>query len=472
MNDTKYCLAVDIGASSGRHILGRLCGGKMELEEVYRFENGFEEKNGSLCWDLENLFTEIKNGLKKCAAVGKIPSSIGIDTWGVDFVLLDKNDSVIGDSVCYRDSRTQGMYEKVFSVVSEQEIYKRTGIIKQVYDTVFQLYAVKTAHPEQIGEAKTYLSVPDYFNFLLTGVKMNEYTHATTTSLVSAETNDWDRELITELGLPESIFLPVSKPGTLVGKLRGDLAEEVGFECDVILPCAHDTGSAVVSVPSSAEKYAYISSGTWSLMGTELSRANCSNESLRGGFTNEGGYDYRYRHLKNIMGLWIIQSVRREFKAAGKPLSFDEICSQAMEAKDFASRIDVNDNSFLAPKSMIDAIKSYCKKTKQEVPETVGQLGTVIYASLADSYGETIRELEKVDEVKFDCIHIVGGGCKDDYLNTLTAKATGKTVYAGPVEATAIGNITVQMLRYGWISSLSEAKKLIFDSFETKTFNA
>ncbi len=462
----KYYLAVDIGASSGRHMLASLVDGKMQLEEVYRFSNGMKDRNGTLCWDVENLFSEIKNGLKKCKESGRIPDSVGIDTWAVDYVLLDQNGRILGDTVGYRDSRTEGMDEKVYERIPQTELYARTGIQKQIFNTIYQLMAVKQTHPEYLEKAESMLMIPDYFHYLLTGVKKMEYTNATSAQLVSPKTNDWDYELIERLGYPSKIFRPVSMPGTVVGNFTKEIQEEVGFDCTVVLPATHDTGSAVLAVPSDSNRAIYISSGTWSLMGIERMEADCTMSSMQANFTNEGGYDHRFRYLKNIMGLWMIQSVKKEFE---EDLSFSEICERASR-ENIVSIVDCNDSSFFAPKSMIQAVQDFCRNSDQPVPETVGEISAVVYNSLAYCYGETVREIEAVTGSTYDTIHVVGGGANAGYLNELTAKYTGKRVVAGPVEATAIGNIAVQMLRDGIFSDLKEARACIRQSFDLKEY--
>ena len=462
----KYYLAVDIGASSGRHMLASMKDGKMQLEEVYRFPNGMDNKNGTLCWDVERLITEIKNGLKKCKEIGKIPVSMGIDTWGVDYVLLDKDDNILGDTVGYRDSRTEGMDEKVYEVIPQDDLYARTGIQKQIFNTIYQLMAVKQSHPEYLEQAETILMIPDYFNFLLTGVKKNEYTEATTGQLISPKTNDWDYELIDMLGYNSRMFLPVSMPGTVVGDFTEEVQKEVGFNCTVVLTATHDTGSAVLAVPTNDDDAVYISSGTWSLMGIERKEADCSMESMKANFTNEGGYDHRFRYLKNIMGLWMIQSVKKEFT---EDLSFAEICEMASK-ETISSIVDCNDDCFLAPKSMIEAVQKFCRDTDQQVPETVGEISSVIYNSLAKCYGDTVEEIEAITGKKYSTIYVVGGGSNAGYLNELTAKYTGRKVSAGPSEATAIGNIIVQMLHDGVFASLPEARTCVKESFDVKMY--
>ena len=458
----RYYLAVDIGASSGRHMLAGMQDGKMQLEEVYRFPNGMDDKNGTLCWDVDRLFTEIKNGLKKCKEIGKIPVSMAIDTWGVDYVLLDQDDRILGDTVGYRDSRTEGMDEKVYEVIPQDELYARTGIQKQIFNTVYQLMAVKESHPEYLEQAESILMIPDYFHFLLTGVKKNEYTNATTGQLVSPKTNDWDYELIEMLGYNPKMFRPVSMPGTVVGEFTEEVQKEVGFNCTVVLPATHDTGSAVLAVPTNDDDAVYISSGTWSLMGIERKEADCSMESMKANFTNEGGYDHRFRYLKNIMGLWMIQSVKKEFT---EDLSFAQICEMASK-ETIPSIVDCNDDCFLSPKSMIKAVQDFCSRTGQQVPETVGEISSVIYNSLAKCYGDTVQEIEEITGKKYSTIYVVGGGSNAGYLNELTAKYTGKKVSAGPSEATAIGNVIVQMLHDGVFKDLPEARTCVRESFD------
>lgn len=462
----KYYLAVDIGASSGRHMLASMVDGKMQLEEVYRFPNGMDNKNGTLCWDVERLFNEIKTGLKKCKELGKIPVSMGIDTWGVDYVLLDKDNKILGETVGYRDSRTDGMDEKVYEKISPEDLYKRTGIQKQSFNTIYQLMAVKETNPEYLEQAETILMLPDYFHFLLTGVKKNEYTEATTGQLINAKTNDWDYELIDLLGYNRNMFLPVSMPGTVVGNFTKEIQDEVGFDCTVVLPATHDTGSAVLAVPTNDDNAVYISSGTWSLMGIERKEPDCSVESMKANFTNEGGYDHRFRFLKNIMGLWMIQSVKKEFT---EDLSFAEICDMASK-ETIPSIVDCNDDCFLAPKSMIKEVQNFCRKTDQKVPETIAEISSVIYNSLAKCYADTVKEIEEITGKKYDTIYVVGGGSNAEYLNQLTAKHTGRRVSAGPSEATAIGNIMVQMLHDGVFKDLPEARTCVRDSFDVKMY--
>ena len=464
-----YYLAVDIGASSGRHILGHLEDRKVNLEEVYRFYNGMQPMNGHLCWDVDGLFREIKAGMKRCKELGKIPVSMGVDTWAVDYVLLDKEGKRLGDAVGYRDKRTEGMDDKVYEIISPKELYARTGIQKQMFNTIYQLMAVKETQPELMEQADRLLMLPDYFHYLLTGVAKTEYTNATSGQLVSPETKDWDYELIERLGFKKDIFGPITCPGTVVGPLKKEVEEETGFSCTVMQPATHDTASAVLAVPSTEENVIYISSGTWSLMGTEIPKADCREESRQANFTNEGGVDYRFRFLKNIMGLWMIQSVRKELP---EKYSYAKLCEMAEKVSDFPAVIDVNDGSFMAPDSMIEAIKEYCRTHDQAVPETPGELATVIYQNLARSYGGTVREIEKLTGRTCEKIHVVGGGSNAEYLNELTARYTGKEVLAGPGEATALGNLAAQMIAAGELKDIWDARACIRNSFEIRSFRA
>ena len=457
-----YYLAVDIGASSGRHILCHMEDGRLVLEEVHRFWNGLTEVDGEMCWNYEALFSEIKTGLKKCKELGKVPASVGIDTWGVDFVLLDENDKILGNTVGYRDDRTTGMDEEVYKIISLEDLYKRTGIQKAIFNTVYQLMAVKKNNPEHMEAAETMLFIPDYFNYKLTGVKVNEYTEASTGQLLNPETKDWDYELIEMLGYNKNMLCPITKPGTKVGNFTKEVQDMVGFDCEVLLPATHDTGSAVLAVPTNDDNGIYISSGTWSLMGVERMEADCSIESMQENFTNEGGYDYRFRYLKNIMGLWMIQSVKKEIAAE---MSFGEICELASK-ETIPSLVDCNDDCFLAPKSMVKAVQDFCANTNQQVPQTLGEIASVIYNSLAKCYADTIRGLEKVTGKTYDRIHVVGGGANAGYLNELTAKYCKKPVHAGPTEATALGNLAVQMMYSGELGNLVEARNCIRDSFD------
>lgn len=480
----QYCLAIDIGASSGRHILGYVQDGRMILEEIHRFDNRQVRRNGHDCWDLDHLWKGILDGLKACKAQGKIPATVGIDTWAVDYVLLDQDGQRIGDAVAYRDSRTEGMDKIVEGLVPPEKLYARTGIQKQPFNTIYQLMALKREHPEQLQAAYSLLMIPDYFHYLLTGVKKQEYTNATSTNLVNAVKKTWDRELLDTLELPRRLFGPLSMPGTVVGPLKEEIAKEVGFQTTVILPATHDTGSAFLAVPARDDQAVYLSSGTWSLLGVENEEPITTEASRRQNFTNEGGAWYRYRYLKNIMGLWMIQSIRRELngvdyvagkervawtldvKAGEKQWGFPDLIAAAEAAADFPSVVDANDEAFLAPDSMIAAVQKACDGAGQPVPRTVGQLMQCVYRSLTLCYKNAIADLSRLTGKTYTSINIVGGGCQDNYLNRMTAAVTGLPVYAGPVEGTAIGNLMVQMIAGRDFSGLATARGSIRKSFD------
>lgn len=450
----KYCLAIDMGASSGRHILGYIEDGKLKLEEIYRFENGIVDIDGTLCWDIDHLFTEIKNGLKECKKLGKIPETVAIDTWGVDYVLLDKDKKEILPAVAYRDARTCGIPEEIDKIIPQKELYERTGIQATSYNSIYQLYCDKKSG--KLDNAEYFLMMPEYFSFKLTGEIRNEYTLSTTGGLVNVNTFERDEEILEKLGIPKKIFTPLSLPGTVVGNLSDEVKEELGFDSTVILCASHDTASAVASC-SVGDNGIYISSGTWSLIGTENAQPVTCEKAMNSGFTNEGGIEHRYRFLENIMGMWLLQNIRKNLD---KKYTYDEMMQMAM-ASDFTEYINPNDESFLAPDNMIEAIKNYLGKP--ELP--IGDVLNSVYHSLAKTYNEAVKVVEEISNKQIDVINIVGGGCKDSYLNSLTEKYTGKKVIAGPVEATAAGNIMVQLMYLDKELNLTTARELIKNSF-------
>ena len=425
------------------------------MEEIHRFPNRMFEKDGELCWDVEQLFREIKAGMRACADAGKIPVSMGIDTWGVDFVLLDANGERMGNAVAYRDKRTDGVDKWVYQIVPEQELYRRTGIQKQNFNTIYQLMALQRKRRKELEQAKALLMIPDYFHYLLTGIMASEYTIATTSQLINPETKQWDRELIEALGFDGKIFQEIRQPGSILGELKEEIKEEVGFNCKVVLPAEHDTASAVMAVPICKEEseasILYISSGTWSLLGTELFTADCSEQSRIYNFTNEGGYDYRFRYLKNIMGLWMIQSVKREI---GADYSFAEICTMA-EGRQITSVVDCDAQRFLSPENMTREIRKACEESGQQVPQDLAETAAVIYHSLVLCYAQAAQKLEELTGKQFSQIHIIGGGSNADYLNQLTAQVAGICVLAEPTEATAIGNAIAQLIAEGVWEDLS-----------------
>ena len=464
--DNRYYLAIDIGASSGRHILGSINNGKIELEEVYRFQNGMDEEDGTLYWDVDRLFGEILTGMRKCRDIGKIPESVGIDTWGVDFVLLDQEGRMIGKAVGYRDHRTEGMDKEVYKIIPEEELYKRTGIQKAIYNTIFQLMAVKKNTPDRLEKAETMLMIPDYLQYRLTGNRVQEYSEASTSGLLDAKKRDWDYELIDILGYPRRIFQKISMPGTVAGMLTGENVKKTGFNCRVVLVPSHDTASAVLAVPSNEKDTCYISSGTWSLMGVELDKPDCSQKSRKADLTNEGGYGGKITYLSNIMGLWMIQSVRNKM---APDMGYDRLCELASREK-ITSIVDCQDPSFLSPDDMAEAVKEYCGRTDQEVPETLPQIAAVVYNSLAKCYADKLSLIENMTGTCYNAINIIGGGSNAVFLNELTAGFTGRKVIAGPGEATAIGNIISQMIKDGVFAGTEEARQCVRDSFEVVTY--
>ena len=449
-----YYLAIDIGASSGRHILGYIDNGRLKLEEIHRFENYITNQNSTLVWDIEHLVNEVKKGIAKCKEIGKIPCTVAIDTWGVDYVLLDENRKEIKPCYCYRDSRTSTVIDEVESLVSPTELYAKTGIQKQNFNTIYQLYADKKSG--KLLNAKYFLMMPEYLSFKLTGVCKNEYTNATTTGLVNAKTKTWDNDILSALDLPSELFGALNTPSSLVGDLSADIQKAVGFNCAVLFAPSHDTASAVCACPMKDDDL-YISSGTWSLIGTEITQPILSDNARQLNFTNEGGIDYRFRFLKNYMGMWLFQNIRRNLN---KSMTYDEMMTLAMNCGEY-KYFDVNDRTLVAPDNMIDAIgKLICS-------DDLGLILNSVYHSLAKSYSEAVSEIEAVTGKRFNAIHIVGGGCQDKYLNILTRDYTGKSVTAGPIEATATGNIVSQIMRDKKIS-LAAARDLIKKSFDIK----
>ena len=450
-----YHLAIDIGASSGRHILGYTENGRLVLEEVHRFENYILNKKGTLVWDIKHLVSEVKKGIAKCKTVGKIPSTIAIDTWGVDYVLLDENKQEILPAVSYRDSRTFSVMDEVSELISQEELYARTGIQKQNYNTIYQLYCDKKSG--KLERAKHLLMMPSYLSFKLTGVIKNEYTDASTTNLVNAKTKTWDFEILDKLGIKKDIFSELSLPCTEVGNFTAEVKREIGFDSKVIFCPSHDTASAVASC-NVGDNGVYISSGTWSLIGTENPEAILSKEAFEANFANEGGINYRFRFLKNIMGMWLFQNVRKNLN---KQFSYDDMMRLAMQSRAF-EEIDTNAPDFLAPDNMIEAIRNYLKSESLSIDVVIN----TIYHSLAKSYANAVREIEQISGKTIDTINIVGGGSKDSYLNELTKQYTGKRVLAGPVEATATGNIISQMMFADKEFTLEKARELVKKSFD------
>ena len=470
----KNYLAIDIGASSGRHIIGRVEDGKITLEEVYRFDNSQVRRDGHDCWDIDALVESVKAGIDAAMAKAAI-ESIGIDTWGVDFVLLDANGERCGDAVAYRDRRTEGADAEIEKdVISFADLYARTGIQKASYNTIYQLWALKKEHPEQLEKAAHFLTVPEYINYRLTGRIVHEYTDSSTTSLLDAAKRDWDFDLIDRLGLPRRIFGKLEMPGAPVGEYKG---------VKVVLPAMHDTASAYLAVPARDDRAVYLSSGTWSLLGVENEAPITGKAAMLANFTNEGGAWGRYRFLKNIMGLWMIQSIRRELNGVryvegkdddatkealaqlsdyekGRQYSFADLSNIARGENTYNVIIDVNEQRFMNPDSMTAEVLA-AAAAEGKRPATVGELMQCVYKSLAECYADAIRNLSEITGKAYTSVNIVGGGSRDLYLNALTADATGLEVFAGPTEGTAIGNLIVQMIAGGEFADLAEARKAI-----------
>lgn len=452
-----YYLAIDIGASSGRHILAKIKNNKIKIEEIYRFKNNVTEKKGHFYWDVDYLFNEIKKGIKETVRLDKIPRTIGIDTWAVDYVLLDKNNQRLSGVYAYRDLRV----DDVINEFNQVDLYHKTGIQYQKFNTVYQL---KSEDENILERTHSFLMIPDYFHYLLTDKKVNEYTNMTTTQLLDYKSNEIDDDILKIIGLSKDAFQERVMPGTNIGPLSKAMQNELGLKADVIVPATHDTGSAFMA--SIEEESLILSSGTWSLLGIETKTPIVTEESLRANFTNEGGYDYCYRFLKNIMGLWIIQEVSREF--AGE-YTFGELVELARKSK-YLNVFDVNDERFLKPQNMVDEIINYFNDRHIQPPQSIGEIAYCVYYSLAISYQKAIDEIENMTGKTYTTINVIGGGCQNILLNEMIASVTNKRVLAGPIEATALGNLVSQMISVGEIKDLSEARKMIKESFEIKEF--
>ena len=468
----KIFAAVDLGAESGRTIAGRFDGAKLSLEVAHRFPNTPTRAGGTFYWDILRLWSDISDGLSKIAPLGEL-SGIGVDTWGVDFGLLDKNDQLLGNPVHYRDTRNDGMIDYAASIVPKSEIYARTGLQFLPFNTLFQLLALKKASSAQLESAKTLLFVPDLLHFWLCGAKKSEYSIASTSQMLDARTRNWDSELLKRFDLPTEILSEIVAPGTVLGEVRADVAARLGFKSpvSVIAPGAHDTASAIVAVPwQSGANSAYLSSGTWSLMGLELAEPLISPQSEALGFTNEGGASGTIRFLKNIAGLWLVQECKRAFARDGLDLSYSELTILAAQAASNGPFVEPDDARFAAPLSMPNAIRNYCRETGQNAPESVGEMVRCCLDSLALKYRWTFEKLGELRGQKLDTLHIVGGGTQNELLCQLTADCLGVEVVCGPVEATAAGNILIQAMARGEIGNLDEIRAVVRASFELKTY--
>ena len=453
----KYYLAIDIGASSGRHILCSIQNNQICLEEIYRFQNYVELKNNHYYWNIDYLLKEVVAGIKECVKQDKIPVTLGIDTWAVDYVLLDNNGQRIDEVYAYRDQRVDDFIQPD----QFQKLYMKTGIQYQKFNTIYQL-----ASDDMVRKTRAvdFLMVPDYLNYLLTGKKVNEYTNMSTTQLLDIQTNTLSKELLDFCQTDEKIFQTMVMPGTSLGSLSLDMQKIIGTDIEVIVPATHDTGSAYMAAIE--ENSVILSSGTWSLLGIETTKPIVTLESMKANFTNEGGYQHRYRFLKNIMGLWIIQEVSRNF---GRKYSFAELVDLARQEQ-FEGIFDVNDERFLKPASMILEIKQYFEERNETPPQTAGEIAYCVYHSLAHCYKKAIEELESITHQTYSTINIIGGGCQNQLLNEMIAKVTRKNVIAGPIEATALGNILAQLIQQKVVKDLRAGRELIKESFEMKEY--
>lgn len=459
-------IAVDIGASSGRLVLGRLVEGTLTLEEIHRFHNGFTEQDGSYFWDIDHLLEEILVGLHKAKTLGITACTVGIDTWAVDYALLDQNGDRIQEVYAYRDHRTDHTMAEVGKRISPQDVYRKTGIQQLSFNTLYQLYEHDA---QELAQADQILMVPDYLYYKLCGRKINEVTNASTTQLLNLETRDYDADLLALLGLRREQFGPLTEPGEVLGPVLPDLVQQYDLpDCLLICAATHDTASAVLGVPSQAGRSsAYISSGTWSLLGVERKQPINNEQAMLANYTNEWGAFGTYRFLKNIMGLWLIQEVRRLYDGQ---FSFAELVELAADAEGFRSLIPCNDARFLNPANMIEEIQKCCEESKQPVPRTPGEIARCIFDSLALSYDSYLAELERITEQPIEVLQIVGGGANNGLLCQLTADVIGRTVLAGPTEATAIGNLAVQMMHTQGLKDIAEVREIIGRSFAIQTY--
>jgi len=464
-------LAYDLGASSGRALLGRLQDGRIVTEELHRFPNDPVQVGGRLHWDILRLLHEMKQALLKAKTRGIEIQSIGIDSWAVDFGFIGAGGELLGNPYHYRDSHTAGIMPRVFAEIPAFELFARTGIQFQPFNSIFQLYALKQADNPLLREAKRLLMIPDLLRYFLTGEMHSEFTNATTTQLFSATARDWDRELLAKLGLPAEWFGPALMPGERAGILSADVTAELGVPpIPVYAVAEHDTGSAVVAVPALDESFAYLSCGTWSLIGTEVPEPVLSDRARELNFTNEGGAFGTYRLLKNIMGLWIVNESRRAWERAGNAYSFPELVALAESAPAFGAFIDPDDDLFLPPGDMPGRIADYCRRTGQKPPAGVGETMRCILESLALKYRFALERVEELTGRRYGGLHMVGGGIQNTLLCRWTASAIGKPVWAGPAEGSAIGNLAVQWIASGEFSGLAEARRVIRDSFDVATY--
>lgn len=467
---TKRVLAFDFGASSGRAIIGCFDGDKITLEEVHRFSNDPVSVGGTVYWDVLRLFYEIKQGIIKAKIAGGF-DSIGIDTWGVDFGLIDSEGKLMENPVHYRDARTVGLVDEAFKTMPKEKLYGITGIQFMELNTLFQLIALKKYRPWMLERADKMLFMPDLFGYMLTGKMCAEYSIASTSQLIDLDKRTWSKEILDAFGIKESVFAPLVQPGTVLGELSKEICEECGVDpVPVISVCGHDTQSAITSVPCEDGDFAFLSSGTWSLFGTELDKPIVNETSMNINITNEGGFDGSTGFLKNIIGLWLIQESRRQWKREGKEYSYADLEKLALAAEPFKCFIDPDAPEFVPHGNIPERVREFCRKTGQYVPETVGEIMRCIYESLAMKYRLTFEKLRECTERDYPVIHVIGGGTKDGLLCQMTANSCDRTVKAGPIEATVMGNVAVQLMSDGSVKNIGQARKIVAESSELKTF--
>ena len=467
---TKRVLAFDFGASSGRAIIGCFDGDKITLEEVHRFSNDPVSVGGTVYWDVLRLFYEIKQGIVKAKIAGGF-DSIGIDTWGVDFGLIDSEGKLMENPVHYRDTRTAGLVEESFKTMPKEKLYGITGIQFMELNTLFQLISLKKYRPWMLERADKMLFMPDLFAYMLTGKMCAEYSIATTSQLIDLETKSWSEEILDAFGIKKSLFAPLVKPGTVLGELSREICEECGVDpVPVISVCGHDTQSAITSVPCEDGNFAFLSSGTWSLFGTELDKPIVNETSMNINITNEGGFDDSTGFLKNIIGLWLIQESRRQWKREGEEYSYADLEKLALAAEPFKCFIDPDAPEFVPHGNIPERVREFCRRTGQYVPQTVGEVMRCIYESLAMKYRLTFEKLRECTKRDYPVIHVIGGGTKDGLLCQMTANSCDRTVKAGPIEATVMGNVAVQLMSDGSVDNIGQARKIIAESSELKIF--
>lgn len=464
-------LAFDLGATSGRSVIGTLKAGKLEMHELTRFPNTILEIHGKFYWNIFSLYSSLKEGLLACVREGIRPDSIGVDTWGVDFACLAKDGSILGLPRAYRDPYTDGKPEEYFKIIPKEEVYNLTGIQIMNFNSLYQLYAGMQESSEPLKQATEILFMPDALSYLLTGKKVCEYTIASTSQILNPRTKKFESSLLKAAGVNPDILSQPIMPGTLIGSLTDHLAEETGIgKVPVIAVAGHDTASAVAAVPAQSKNFAYLSSGTWSLMGIETEEPIITKESYEMNFTNEGGIGGTTRFLKNICGMWILEQCRKEWEKEGKHYSYSEIVAMAESATPFYTFINTDDPCFANPPAMIETIRNFCLKTNQQVPDNDAQIIRCIFESLALRYRNVIEMLEQVAPFPIEVLHVIGGGSKNNLLNQFTANAIGKPVITGPSEGTAIGNIMIQAMAVNAVTSLSEIRQTVRASIETEKF--